>query len=221
MRAPAPVFWTALVAAALPPTVASVRSDAFFRQPDTRELARTYIESHIPSGSGILIQPYSVPLTMSRPALEEALVHHLGTSGAASAKFQIQLGLDPYPDPSYRLVYLGSGGLDVDKLYVSLEEMGRPDGLARLRRLGVAFVVFKRYNRGDPDSLPFLTLLAREGRRIAAFSPYRAGVSDTERERTEPFLHNTDSRIVEALERPGPPLEIWQLDGGPADGSGR
>jgi hypothetical protein len=159
---------------------------------------------------------------MSRPALEDALAHHLGTSEAASTKFQIQLGLDPYPEPSYRLVYLGSGGLDVDKRYVSLEEVARPDGLSRLRRLGVAFVVFKRYNRADPDSLPFLTLLAREGRRIAAFSPYRADVSDTQRERTEPFLHNTDSRIVEALERPGPPLEIWQLDGGPAGGgSGR
>jgi hypothetical protein len=29
----------------------------------------------------------------------------------------------------------------------------------------------------------------------------------------EPFLHNTDARIAGALERPGPPLEIWQLDG--------
>jgi hypothetical protein len=26
------------------------------------------------------------------------------------------------------------------------------------------------------------------------------------------FLHNTDTRIDDALERPGPRLEIWQLD---------
>jgi hypothetical protein len=37
-------------------------------------------------------------------------------------------------------------------------------------------------------------------------------VSDAERARIEPFLHNTDARIEDALERPGPPLEIWQLN---------
>jgi DNA-binding transcriptional regulator YdaS (Cro superfamily) len=212
VRARPVLFWAALLAAALPGALASIRSDAFFRQDDTRTLARAYIESHIPPGSGILVQPYSVPLTMSRPALEEALAHHLGSTGAASTKFQLQLSLDPYPNPAYRLVYLGSGGLDVDKLYVSMEQVGRPDGLALLRRLGVAFVVFKRYNEPDPDSLPFLTTLAREGRRIAAFSPYRPGVTDAEQARIDPFLHNTDTRIDDALERPGPPLEIWQLD---------
>ena len=91
-----------------------------------------------------------------------------------------------------------------------------------LRQLGVAFVVFKRYNSSDPDSLPFLTALAHEGRRIASFSPYRPGLSDAERGRIAPFLHNTDTRIDDALERPGPPLEIWQLTGssGAAERSG-
>jgi hypothetical protein len=28
----------------------------------------------------------------------------------------------------------------------------------------------------------------------------------------EPYLHNTDARIREALERPGPIVEIWQLN---------
>jgi hypothetical protein len=61
--------------------------------------------------------------------------------------------------------------------------------------------------------MPFVTELARRGRLIAEFSPYRAGVSDAQRALIEPFQHNTDTRIDEALERPGPPLEIWQLDG--------
>jgi hypothetical protein len=213
VRAQPALFWVAVLAAALPGALASIRSDVFFRQDDTRTLARAYVESHIPAGSGILVQPYSVPLIMSRAALEEALASHLGSTSAASTKFQLQLSLDPYPDPAYRLVYLGTGGLDVDKLYVSVEQVGGPDGLALLRRLGVAFVVLKRYNKTDPDSLPFLTALAREGRRIAAFSPYRPGVTDAEQARIDPFLHNTDTRIDDALERPGPPLEIWQLDG--------
>ena len=207
------VFWIALIAAAIPGAAAAVRADLFFRQPDTRTLAQAYIEAHIPAGSGILIQPYSVPLTISREALIEALSQHLGSPEEASTKFQLQLSLDPYPSPAYRLVYLGTGGLDVDKVYVGPEEAGAPDGLARLRQLGVAFVVFKRYNRPDSDSLPFLTALAREGRRIAAFSPYRPGVTEAEQARIDPFLHNTDTRIDDALERPGPPVEIWQIDG--------
>ena len=92
-----------------------------------------------------------------------------------------------------------------------MDQVAGPDGLALLRQLGVAFVVFKRYNTSDPDSLPFLTALAHEGRRVASFSPYRPGLSDAEQARIDPFLHNTDTRIDDALERPGPPLEIWQL----------
>jgi hypothetical protein len=207
------VFWMAVIAAAVPGGLTSIRTDLFFRQDDTRTLARRYIESKIPDGAGILVQPYSVPLTMSREALAEALTFHLGSVQAASTRFQLQLGLKPYPTPAYRLVYLGSGGLDVDKRYVSVEEAGAPDGLARLRGLGVAFVVFKRYNNADPDSLPFLTSLAREGRLVAVFSPYRPGVTEAEQARIAPFLHNTDTRIDAALERPGPPLEIWELSG--------
>jgi hypothetical protein len=58
----------------------------------------------------------------------------------------------------------------------------------------------------------FLTALAREGRQVAVFSPFRPGVSEAERTRIDPFLHNTDARIDAALERPGPTLEIWQLE---------
>ncbi len=91
-------------------------------------------------------------------------------------------------------------------------QLGGSAGLEPLRRLGVTYVLVKRYNRPDPETLPFLTALSREGRRIAAFSPYRPGVSEAEQARIDPFLHNTDARIDDALERPGPPLEIWQLN---------
>jgi hypothetical protein len=217
---PRPLFWTCVFAAALPGAVASIRADHFFRQADTRTLARKFIESHIPPESTIAVQPYSVPLTPSRTSLTEALSMHLGSSAAASTKFQLQLSLDPYPAPAYRLTYLGSGGLDVDKIYVGYEELAR-SGLEPLRRLGVAFVVVKRYNTADPATLAFLTSLAREGRLVAAFSPYRPGVSKAEQARIDPFLHNTDTRIDDALERPGPPLEIWQIDGSESTIGGR
>jgi hypothetical protein len=206
-------FWLAVIASATPAAMESVRSDLFFRQTDTRTLARRYIEQRIPPGSSVLVQPYSVPLTPSRDALVEALTRHVGSPEAASTKFQLQLSLDPYPAPAYRVLYLGHGGLDVDKIYVDYPELGGVQGLAALRRLGVAFVVIKRYNELDLGTKPLLDALAREGRRIAVFSPYRPETSEAERARVDPFLHNTDARIGDALERPGPPLEIWQLDG--------
>lgn len=213
LRLPGPVLAAIVTVMALPGLWTSVATDRFFRQDDTRTLALRWIEEHIPAGATVMIQPYSVPLTASRESLTEALQIHLGSAEAASTKYQIQLGLNPYPAPAYRLVYLGSGGLDVDKIYLSYDDIAQAGDLTALRRLGVAFVVFKRYNRPDPEASSFLAALARGGRRIAAFSPYRPDVSMDEQARVDPFLHNTDTRIDAALERPGPPLEIWQLDG--------
>jgi 4-amino-4-deoxy-L-arabinose transferase-like glycosyltransferase len=213
LRARPWMFWCAVVACMLPAVAASLRADLFFRQADTRTLAREYIERNIPPGSTVLVQPYSAPLTPSRESVVEALTRHVGSPEAASTKFQLQLSLDPYPSPAYRVIYLGRGGLDVDKIYVDPTELGASEGLTALRRLGVAFVVFKRYNALDQEIKPFVEALEREGRRIAVFSPYRPGVSESERARIAPFLHNTDTRIHDALERPGPPLEIWQIDG--------
>ena len=212
LRAREWMFWCAVVACLIPAARASIRADFFLRQTDTRTLAREYIEGSISPGSTILIQPYSTPLTMSRDGLLNALTHHLGSADDASTRFQLQLSLNPYPSPAYNLIYLGRGGLDVDKVYVDPSDLGSGQGLAALRRLGVAFVVFKRYNRLDREIVPFVESLSRGGRRIAVFSPYRPWVTEPDRARIDPFLHNTDARIDDALERPGPPLEIWQLD---------
>jgi hypothetical protein len=201
--------WLAIAASAVSPLLLSVQADAFFRTDDTRTLAQRFVEQTIPGSSSILVQPYSVALTPSRASLVEALTQNLGSPEAASTKFQIQLALDPYPSPAYRLIWLGRGGLDAEKIYVDQAVVSRE----ALKRLGVEYVILKRYNTLDPELEPFYAELARHGRLMAAFSPYRAETSDEERARIAPFLHNTDTRIDEALERPGPPLEIWQLDG--------
>lgn len=213
LRAPTAAFAVAVIMCATSPLLHSIRSDMFFRTDDTRALAERFIEEKIPAGSTVLIQPYSVVLDQSRQGLLEALTRHLGGPEAASKRFQLQLSLDPYPEPAYRLIYLGRGGLDVDKIYVDPSEFGPGSGLAPLRRLGVTYVVLKRYNEADPEMTPLVAELTRHGRLIAAFSPFRQGASDVERARIAPFLHNTDTRIDDALERPGPPLEIWQLNG--------
>ena len=130
-------------------------------------------------------------------------------------KTSLQIARAPYPTPAYRIIYLGRG-LDADKLYLPYDQLDGKDPLAALRLEHVAFVVLKRYNRLDPATLPFLAALAREGRRIAVFSPYRDGAGTAagpamDEGRPEPFLHNTDTRIVTELVRPGPIVEIWQI----------
>jgi len=180
------------------------------RQTDTRTLALDYIRAHIPSETTILTQPYSVPIEPTAEVLREA-VRRAGRE--MPTKTSLQIARVPYPSPAYRIIYLGRG-LDADKLYPYDQLDGR-DPLAALRAEHVAFVVLKRYNGSDPTTLPFLAALAREGRRIAVFSPYReatgAVVPAMDEGRPEPFLHNTDARIVPALERPGPTVEIWQI----------
>lgn len=178
-------------------------TDVFIRQADTRTLAAQYIDAHVPAGSTILTQPYSVPLEPTRDVLREAVSRN---GREMPTKTALQLERDPYPAPAYRVLYLGRG-MDADKLYVPYADIGPSGDLSRLRAEHVAFVVLKRYNDDDPATVPLLTGLAREGRRLAVFSPYRGG------SRPEPFLHNTDARIDPALERPGPIVEIWQIHG--------
>jgi len=190
----------------------SLRIDRFFSQADTRTLARQWIEAHVPSGASILVQPYSVPLRMSRDALEEALASHLGSADKASIKFRRQLDLDPYPTPAYRTIYLGEGGLDMDKIYVTPAAFAPSTGLDPLRALSVTWVAMKQYNVEDPAMSALNEALERGGRLAARFSPYAAATDEADRRRVPPFLHNTDTRIRPELERPGPIIEVWTIN---------
>jgi hypothetical protein len=206
--------WTAVslaVVLAWEPYVVSGGYGDFFRQTDTRTLAQQIIERDIPAGSTVLVQPYSVQLTQSRESLVEALEAHLGDAGRASTKFALRLALNPYPAPAYRTLFLGSGGLDVDKIYLGYRELSDPDGLEVLRRAKVQYVVLKRYNTEDPEVVPLREQLRHQGRLLASVSPYAAEADQAARARVAPFLHNTDTPFDPALERPGPGIEVWQV----------
>jgi hypothetical protein len=202
-----------LTAASLVPgLMTSVRTDLLFRQADTRAVAREYVESHVPPGSSILVQPYSAPLRPSRDSLVEALRENLGSEERASTKFQLMLGLDPYPSPAYRLIYLGDGGEDPEKIYISPASFTGSAGLAPLRARRVTYVILKLGNVDNPALQPLRAALALQGRRIAEFSPYRPDATPAERLTVPPFLHNTAARIHPALARPGPGIEIWSIE---------
>lgn len=198
-----------LVAAVVTAGLECYGTVTFIRHTDTRTLALEFIRSRVPSGSTILTQPYSVPLEPTADVLREAVRR---SGQPMPTKTSLQIAREPYPTPAYRLIYIGRG-LDVDKLYLPQDQLDGSDPLAAARREHVAFVVLKRYNDGAPETMPFLAALAREGRRIAVFSPYVNTDAGTGAPQAEPFLHNTDARIAAALERPGPVVEIWQIDG--------
>lgn len=209
----APVALTMLtVVAAAPGARMSRETGSFFRQTDTRTLAQRFIETTIAPDRTIALQPYSTPLRPSRESLREGLAAHgFRDPDQVPQKFARQLALDPYPAPAYRLIYIGDGGLDQEKIYVGYGELGGPRGLAALRDRGVQYVVLKRYNRPDPVALPFLDALALEGTRVAVFSPYRPDAPERPRPAAEPYLHNTDTPLSDELERPGPLIEVWKL----------
>ena len=186
----------------------TLRTDAFIREMDTRTLALDFIRQHIPAGATILTQPYSVPLEPTADVLREAVAR---SGRDMPTKTALQIARSPYPAPAYRLIYLGRG-MDVDKLYLPYEQLGVADPIAALRREHVAFLVLKRYNDGAPAMMTLLTALAGKGRRIAVFSPYSHATGD-KTPGAEPFLHNSDARIASTLERPGPVVEIWRIDG--------
>jgi hypothetical protein len=212
-RIPLRAELTALVGAAItvPPFLLSLNLSLFFQQTDTRTLAQEIIELNIPPGATVLVQPYSVALTQSRESLVEALQTHIGDPAKASTKFALRLKLDPYPAPAYRTLYLGDGGLDVDKVYMSYKTVSGPDALPALRQAGVQYVVMKRYNVEDPAAVPLREQLKAQGRLIASVTPYRADADQAERAKVAPFLHNTDTPWHRALQRPGPGIEVWQV----------
>jgi hypothetical protein len=200
-----------VILALLPGLAGSLAWDMFLRQTDTRTLAGTYIEQYIPAGRSLLVQPYGPPLRQSKEGLLEGLRLHLGSETKPSPKFQQMLALEPYPEPSYRLIYLGDTGLDKDKVYVLPQEFTETEGLAPLRRRDIEYIVIKKSNAPNPELRGLEMALAREGRRLAEFTPYRAEAPSEARESVPPFLHNTAAVIHSELERPGPIIEIWAV----------
>lgn len=199
-----------VIAAAVPALTQGARIGSFFRQTDTRTLAQQFIERTLPSGDTVLVQPYSVQLTQSRDSLVEALTARLGDSRRASTKFALRLALDPWPEPAYRTLFLGSGGLDADKIYTEYDAFTGERGPETLRRLDVDYVVLKRFPDDDMATAPLRATLERYGRLVERFSPYRPGVAVGPTAVT-PYEHNTDTPLDASLERPGPIMEIWTV----------
>ncbi len=198
------------VLAALPAIVASARIGPFFRQADTRTLATELIQRDVPPGAAIMIQPYSVALRPSRESLVRALRTHLGSETLASPRFRGQLDLLPYPEPAYDVFWLGDGGLDTDKIYVSPSEFTAVRSLAPITERNIRYVVLNQARGTNPAFRDLEQALEAEAALVGRFVPWRTPENEKE-ERPAPFLHNTDRTVDGRLERPGPAVEIWKV----------
>lgn len=212
----APALVTAILTLALmaPGLTDSLTLGRFFRQDDTRTLAARWFADEVPAGETVLLQPYSVPLRRSHASLGEALRTHLGDESQASVRFQRELAAAAAVTvpPQYRVLFLGDGGLDVDKIYLSPSSVDGTGTLAPLRALGVRWVVLKRYNVVNPSLASLDRALAREGRLIHTFSPYDPAAGEAALAEVAPFEHNEDGLLHGALVRPGPVIAIWRID---------
>lgn len=195
------------------PLSKSLAIGRFFAEDDTRTLARNFIESTVPSGRTVLIQPYSVPLHESREGLVAAVLAHAGSLDEISTKSRLRLSTSPWPQPSYRLIWLGDGGLDDDKIYVSPGAL-REDPVAALRAKGIDIVILKGFDEPDPALATLMDALTRDARTLATVSPF----GDTGARAGRPFLHNRDATIRPDLARPGPEIHIFEVPGRPLDG---
>jgi hypothetical protein len=193
-----------IVACAGPPLVRIVILDRLMTREDTRTLARRWIETHLPDGAGVAIEPYSVPLSPTRGRLEEALTRNVGAADRAGYRARVQLRREPYPAPSFRITFLGAGSRDEDKIYVDAAAVEPDQAIEGLRREGVEYVVLKRFS--PAESTPLRDRLARDARLLHLVSPFpNGGPADHVQ------LPDYDIPPSTSVSRPGPILEIWQL----------
>jgi hypothetical protein len=194
------------VACAAQPLAHDLLHDRLLTRTDTRTDAADWIAEHVPAGSGVAIEVYSVPLEPTRDWLLETIAR-LAPGEPLGARARGLLGRDPYPAAAYRLFYLGAG-LDKDKAYLNPDDVFGPDGFALLRRNGVSYVVIKE---AHPDEAKAMRAALKAGATLVyRASPFAAGVKETE---ADAQLPDYDVRPSLDVVRPGPTIEVWRLAG--------
>ena len=180
----------------------SLRTDMFIRQTDTRTLARGYIEATVPGGAH---DPDAAVFGAARANRRRLCAKRSnGRVSRCRRRRGSRSRASPYPVAGLPADLSRAAACDVDKLYLPYDQLDGSDPLAAPRREHVAFVVLKRYNDEAPATMPFITALAREGRRMAVFSPYRDAFR-----RASPSLSCT-TLMPGSIRRSSDPVRSWR-----------
>jgi len=206
-RAALPAVVVAVVALLAQSAVHVVHNDRVLSRPDTRGLAHDWLVANVPAGSRVVLEPI-VPARWTEdpdradPATASGKRWELWDTARADVD---DLGR-PLPGGRTRFV-------KVDKYERTL----RPALVDEYERQGYCWVVVGSHQRDRalvepevvPQAIAYYDALARRGREVARFSPYRAGAT--------PPRFNFDwafDYYPLAYERPGPEIVIYRLSGG-------
>jgi len=186
------------------PLASSVLFDYLVAQTDTRTLAMRWIETHVASGAGVAVEPYSVQLQPTRAQLTAALQAAGIRPERAGRRSRTLLARTPYPSPAYDLFHIGEGGMDEDKIYIPPEAFSRGVFESTQRSPCVDYIVLK--SEAPHGANPLSPVVARYSRLVHKQDPFAVST-----DRGDGFLPDFDVKPSLSVERPGPVIEIWQV----------
>lgn len=188
-------------------TVHAVHNGLVLSRPDTRGLAHDWMVANLPPGGKVVLEPI-VPARWT----EDPDGANPATPGGKrwelwdTARADVDDAGRPLPGGRTRFV-------KVDKYERTL----RPELIDRYEAAGYCWVVIGSHQRdralvepGEvPQAIAYYDELARRGREVARFSPYRGGAKAPRFN----FDWSFDYYPL-AYQRPGPEIVIYQLSGG-------
>lgn len=207
-----PVLWVLVIGVIVWPSCLRIlRWDLLMAAPDTRTVARAWIEENVPDGSRIALDgTFFMPrLSFSEGQLKEKLAGLDGSGGQAGAKKRrLEFLLAESFQPSYEIYFMSSQPGTGKFLF------GEPEisyDVAALRQKGVEYVLVADGARGGAPAA-FLDELKKTARPVVKFSPYRrsgdAGPYDVQPLTGGPFL----AKDIRARKRNGYPLAVYKFD---------
>ena len=191
------------VVAAATPFVRSMTLVHLLRQADTRTLAGSWIESNVPAGSSMAVEPYSVQLVPTKSQLTAALARAGTPPARAGRRSRTLLARDPYPAPAYRLFYVGEGGLDEDKIYVPAAAFANDQTTPLLWEPCFEYVILKSAAPSGPN--PLSATVATFGALVHRETPFPGSAVPG-----DGFLPDFDVPPSLGVVRPGPVIEVWR-----------
>jgi hypothetical protein len=202
------------VVAAAQPLAMSVTFDMLVGRTDTRTLAMQWLESNAPAGSTVAIEPYSVQLQPTREQFTAALAAAGINPDRPGHRARMLLARSPYPSPAYRLLYIGDGGMDEDKIYVPPAAFEGTAPSVTTPAQCIDFIVLK--SAAPRGANPLTSAVASYARLVHREQPFADGAGAM-----EGFLPDFDVKPSLAVTRPGPVIEIWRVNDGCRTGAAR